>query len=241
MTLIILFVAGLYLLIFKKADRKTEIPLAPFFAGRYSVGSHYNRSVRRTMMKDKKNLFPILLLLLSVASVYYLVQFRYDAGATYDHYMAEARNASASGLESKAVENYLKAIEIYPSDTLYYEVGQMYISYDDYWNAKRWYENEMLADYPKSVLTYKLGIEASILREDYEEIINIYLTCQKRELVNEEIEALVDPYTDKYEITGSYAEVGAFSNAVRSAPVSEGDSKWKYIDPDGGNTASGKL
>ena len=29
-TLIILFVAGLYLLIFKKADRKTEIPLAPF-------------------------------------------------------------------------------------------------------------------------------------------------------------------------------------------------------------------
>ena len=30
MTLILLFVAGLYLLIFKKADRKTEIPLAPF-------------------------------------------------------------------------------------------------------------------------------------------------------------------------------------------------------------------
>lgn len=192
-------------------------------------------------MKDKKNLFPILLLLLSVASVYYLVQLRYDAGATYDHYMAEARNASASGLESKAVENYLKAIEISPSDTLYYEVGQMYISYDDYWNAKRWYENEMLAEYPKSVLTYKLGIEASIMREDYKEIINIYQTCQKRELVNEEIEALVDPYTNKYEITGSYAEAGAFSNSVRSAPVLEGDSNWKYIDPDGNSAVSGKY
>lgn len=30
MTLILLFIAGLYLLFFKKADRKTEIPLAPF-------------------------------------------------------------------------------------------------------------------------------------------------------------------------------------------------------------------
>ncbi len=30
MTLILLFIAGVYLLLFKKADRKTEIPLAPF-------------------------------------------------------------------------------------------------------------------------------------------------------------------------------------------------------------------
>ena len=100
-------------------------------------------------MKDKKNLYPILLLLISVASIYYLVQFRYDAGASYDQYLSDARNAAKSGVESTALENYQKAIELNSSDTLYYEVGKMYVDLEDYWNAKSWYESEMIYSYPK--------------------------------------------------------------------------------------------
>lgn len=184
-------------------------------------------------MKDKKNLYPILLLLISVASIYYLVQFRYDAGASYDQYLSDARNAAKSGVESTALENYQKAIELNSSDTLYYEVGKMYMDLEDYWNAKSWYESEMIYAYPKSVLTYKLGIEQSIAREDYEDLFEAYQTFKDRELESDEIEDLITPYANEFVLSDSYDDVGAFSNLIALAPVYTEDYGWEYIDDDG--------
>ncbi len=184
-------------------------------------------------MTDKKNLYPILLLLLTVASVYYLVRFRYDAGASYDQYLTDARNAAKSGVESTALENYQKAIELNSSDTLYYEVGKMYLDFEDYWNAKNWYESEMLREYPKSVLTYKLGIEQSIGREDYEDIFAVYQTYKDRQLESDEVENLITPYINTFELSNSYDEVGAYSNMTPLAPVYTETHGWEYIDDEG--------
>lgn len=189
-------------------------------------------------MKDKKILYPTLLLIISAISVYYLVQFRFEAADKYDHYLAEARKASESGLESTALENYQQALELNPSDELYYEVGQMYLTNEDYWNAKRWYEREMLAKYPQSPLTYKLGIEQSIAREDYEDTFEIYLVCKDKGLSNEQIDALIRPYENEIKISGSFDEVGGFSNIVAYAPVYTEYSDWGYIDTEGQSVIS---
>lgn len=192
-------------------------------------------------MKDKKNLYPVLLLFITAISIYYLIQFRNDAGTKYDYYLSEARKASEGGVESTALEYYQQAISLNPSDALSYEVGQMYLLNEDYWNAKRWYEREMLPKYPQSPLTYKLGIEQSIAREDYSDLFEIYVSCKEQQLSDENIEALVEPFENEFKLSGSYAAVGGFSNIVAYAPVFTEFNGWEYIDIDGSSVISKKY
>ena len=187
-------------------------------------------------MKDKKKLYPFLLVFITAISIYYLVQFRAQTGNDYDRYLEEARMASDGGLVSTAMENYQQAININPSEELYYEVGQMYIKNDDLWNAKRWYERDMLPKYPLSPLTYRLGIEESIAREDYEDLFDAYLRSKERSITDDQIEALADAYKSKFKLSSSYSDVGGFSNLVAYAPVNNEFSGWEYIDTSG-NTA----
>lgn len=181
-------------------------------------------------MKDKKNLYPILLLFITAISIYYLIQFRAQVGNDYDTYLAEARKASDGGLVTTAMENYQQAINLNPSDELYYEVGQMYIKNEDFWNAKRWYDRDMMEEYPKSALTYCLGVEESIAREDYDELFEVYQLSREREITDERIENLVNPYKSKFELSGNYEKVGGYSNTVACAPVYSEYSRWSYID-----------
>ena len=184
-------------------------------------------------MKDKKKLFPILLLFITAISIYYLIEFRAQAGTEYDTYLAEARKASDGGIVSTAMENYQQAIKLNPSEELYYEVGQMYIKNDDLWNAKRWYERNMLNNYPLSPLTYRLGMEESAAREDYEDLFEVYERSRERKITDEQIEALVDTYKLKFKLSGSYDVVGGYSNLVPYAPVFNEYSGWEYIDTKG--------
>ncbi len=192
-------------------------------------------------MRDKKNLYPILLLFITAMSICYLVQFRAQAGSDYDSYLAAARKASDGGIVSTAMENYQQAINLNPSDGLYYEVGQMYIKNEDFWNAKRWYERDMLGKYPHSPLTYQLGMEVSVAREDYEELFEAYQLSKEREVKGEQIEKLANEYKNTFKLSGTYEDVGGYSNLVELAPVFNEYSRWNYIDTTGSTIIDHKF
>jgi len=59
---------------------------------------------------DKKRLFPILLVLITFLSVYYLLDSRKNADSTYQAYLAAARSAAEDHILVDAEENYRKAI-----------------------------------------------------------------------------------------------------------------------------------
>ena len=78
---------------------------------------------------DKKRLFPILLVLITFLSVYYLLDSRKNADSTYQAYLAAARSAAEDHILVDAEENYRKAMELKSSAELVLEVGEVLFHY----------------------------------------------------------------------------------------------------------------
>lgn len=186
---------------------------------------------------NKKRLFPILLVFLTVASVYMMIDTRRTAAGSYDRLVEEARTDLKNGISAKAEEKYLSAYESNPSLSLALEIGDLYIQEEEYYEADRWYENTLLQSYPREAASYLFGIDAAIAAEDYGKAFQVYDSYKKRKLDSDDVEKAVRSIAYTFNLSGSYSDVGVFGKSTGIAPVVE-DELWEYIDTQAYNVTS---
>ncbi len=189
---------------------------------------------------NKRQLIPIALVFMTVLSVYYMFDSKFQTAAKYDAAVAEGDRQVESGVMVKALESYEKAIALSPSPELLKKVAEGYLKNDDYYSAKRWYERRMVTKYPKESSTYDFGIHMYIEHGDYENAFQAYDTAVKRNALSNQGEQLINQIQYVNELVGSYKEVKSFGND-HIAAVLDYDDKWIFIDTSGMNAFSGKF
>ena len=182
---------------------------------------------------DKKRLFPILLVLITFLSVYYMLDSRKNADSTYQTYLTAARTAAEDHILVDAEENYRKAMELKPSAELVLEVGEMYFSLEEYQEAAYWYDRQIRDTYPNEASAYAFGIRTAIAQERYEEAFRIYEEMQNRRLASEEADSAMQKIWYAFRLCENFQEAGAFSNFSGMAAV-KSDDAWGYVGRDGG-------
>lgn len=183
-------------------------------------------------MLSLKKILPLLLIVLLVVSVVYFVQNRKETADAYERALTEARHYAELGVYTEASKQYASALELNRSLPLLVEVGEMLLKAEDYRSAVYWYEDNLLADYPRSAETYLYGMQVYEKRKQFDEFFSIYDTYVKRELESPQVEALEQKYHNLYQLLGSYDEVGEFNSISGMAPVRYGDN-WGAVNKKG--------
>lgn len=191
-------------------------------------------------MNAKQRLIPIALIIITIASVYFLVDGRASVIREYNVFLERARYEAKNGVYTAAAEDYEEAMRIIPSLDVMLEEGAMYQQTGDYKAIQKFYQQTMLSAYPLEPATYAYGLRNEIAHGEYAEAFKIYRKYQKRELVSDEVESLIAPIMYAFEITGEYEDVGAFMVDSNSANVKVEDS-WKYINRRGNIALSGNY
>ena len=86
---------------------------------------------------------PLGIVLISIASIYSLVNTNLTTKQEYDQHITLARQASKNGTIKKAVKEYKEAMDIKPSLDIQLEICDAYKANDDLRAAERWYEREV--------------------------------------------------------------------------------------------------
>ena len=60
---------------------------------------------------------------------------------------------------------YENAIAIMPTPEAYLAVGQLYMDTQDYQQAEKWYERELLENYPDDARSYEFGLQVALAQE----------------------------------------------------------------------------
>ena len=182
---------------------------------------------------DKKRLFPIILILMTVLSIYYMIDSRHSSDTAYQGYLKAAREAAEERILVDAENNYFKALEMRPSLELSIEIGEMYLSLEEYSDAAYWYDRRIKDVYPQEEAAYEFGIKAAIVRGKKEKAFEIYDLMKDRKLFSEKAEELISEIRYSFSLSEHYEDVGAFSNLSGLAAV-KSDDRWGYIARDGG-------
>ncbi len=182
-------------------------------------------------MKSYKKILPVFLVFAFFASVYYSVNGKIETATAYQETVTQARDYAEKELISDAIESYTTAISLKPSLELCLEAGQLYIDNEDYSNAKKWFSNQLLENYPAAAETYLYGIKLYLSQDNYRMAYSVYDQYQKRELYLEAVENEMDSVRYKYTLIGSFTDGGVFSNAAGVAAAKYEDS-WGYVDID---------
>ncbi len=191
-------------------------------------------------MSAKQRLIPIVLIIATIASVYYLVDGRASVVREYNAFLEKARYEVKNGVFTAAAEDYEEAMKIIPSVDIMLEEGEMYLQTGDYKAVQNFYQRTMLPAYPLEPATYIYGIQNEIAHGEYAEAFKIYRQFQKRELVSGDVEALMAPIMYEFELVGEYEDVGAYMVNSNSANVKV-ENHWKYINRRGGTSLAGKY
>ena len=184
------------------------------------------------MKKSRKRLFPVLFVFLALVSVYYFINTRTTSLQSYQYSISQARQAAQRDVLVDALQYYEEAITLQPSPELYAEVGEMYLSHEEYASARSWYSKEMMSAYPKNELTYEIGMKASLAEERIEEAFEIYDIYQTRGLYSNVMEDLINQIRYTFSLKGRYEDAGVYIVSSQRAPVKT-DGLWGYAGLDG--------
>ena len=192
-----------------------------------------------TEMKSvkKSQLIPIALLFLTFISIYYLFSSRITLAKDYASNVAAARNDADNGVMVKAVEEYSAALSLNPSLELSIEVAEKYLQNGDSRSAKRWYERNVLEEYPTEPKVYEFGMKMLIDEGNYKKAFETYDTFKKRRIKSDVVEELYRSIRYKYKISESFKEAKPFTSSNR-AVVSDDEGEWIFINTSG-DDASG--
>lgn len=181
---------------------------------------------------NKKKLFPILLVFMSVASVVYMADSRQTNDRIYQQYVESARKAAEERILVDAEQNYNLALEKKPSIDLSIEIGNMYLNLEEYDSAYYWYDRHIKDKYPEEAEGYAFGMLAAIKREQVAQAFTIYDNMKKRDLESDKAEELYDQIRYEFHLSNSFSDVGAFANNSGYAAVKSED-KWGYTNTAG--------
>lgn len=183
-------------------------------------------------MKSYKKILPIFLSVALFGSAAYSIQTKSENANAYAVALEEARNYAAKGIEVDAMSCYQEALDIEPTLAIYLEAGEVYLENDDLSAAKKWYQNELLEQYPKAAETYLYGIKMYLASDNYRNAFSVYEAYQNRGLYLDEVENMIDPIRYMYTLSGRYEDVGVFSNVTNTAAVMY-DGLWGYVNASG--------
>lgn len=183
-------------------------------------------------MKSYKKILPIFLVLALFASAYYSINTKRENAMAYQNALSTARDFAEKGIISDAMESYETALSLNSSLSLSLEAGQLYLDHEEYSDAKKWYNNELLQNYPTEAETYLYGVQLYLAQNNYRLAYSVYDQYQKRGLYLQAVEDAMKPVRYNYTLVGSFEGGGVFSNTAGVA-AAKYDEKWGYIDTAG--------
>ena len=183
-------------------------------------------------MKKYQVLMPLALPLALVASVFYLVQKRTEVNHQYQAYMQAAAEYEKNGVVADAVASYEAALAIRPTLEGYLAIGTLYLNQQDYYEAQRWYRNELLERYPEQPQTYAFGVQAMLGEQNVREAFDVYDAAQERGLADDALQQLMQPVWYSFDLVGDFTAVTGFSNTAGLAAGQRGEL-WGYVNTEG--------
>lgn len=183
-------------------------------------------------MKKIKMLLPLWLVLLFAGSAVFMFKTRLENSGAYNQMVEEARAYAQAGIVVDAIEFYEEALDLNPNVDLCVEAGEVYLTNEEYYNAKRWYKSKLHTNYPENVKTYDFGIRMYLAQDNYRGAFEIYDEYQDRGLSSKSVETLIKGILYTYDLSGQYEDVRPFSNLTGIAAVRHKDH-WGYIDKEG--------
>lgn len=183
-------------------------------------------------MKSYQVLMPVVLPLALAGSFLFLVKSRMETRTEYNSYMQAAAEYARNDVTADAVACYENAIDIMPTPEAYLAVGQLYMDTQDYQQAEKWYERELLENYPDDARSYEFGLQVALAQEKASDAFAVYESYQKRGLKSDAVEEQIKTVWYSFDLQGDYTDVGAFSNTNNIAAV-KGNEAWGYINAEG--------
>lgn len=180
----------------------------------------------------KEILIPLGIVLISIASIYSLVNTNLTTKQEYEQHITLARQASKNGTIKKAVKEYKEAMDIKPSLDIQLEICDAYKANDDLRAAERWYEREVISAYPLEPKAYEYGLQLYIEKKKFGDAFSLYESFQKRNLKSEAVDKIMAEIKYVYKLIGNFEDVKAFSDKQKLAPVKQGEI-WSYVDQSG--------
>lgn len=183
-------------------------------------------------MKRYQIIMPVALPLALFAGFVYMVQGRMTNNRDYESYIQAAQEYESNGVLTDAIAAYGSAIEIRPTLDAYLAIGDLYLKQEEYYEAERWYNNELLGQYPDEGQTYAFGIRAELAKGDARGAFSIYDVYNKRQLQDETVEEQMRGIWYSFGLSGSYDDVGGISGIDSVGSVKQ-DEAWGYVDTTG--------
>ena len=172
----------------------------------------------------KEILIPLGIVLISIASIYSLVNTNLTTKQEYEHHITLARQASKNGTIKKAVKEYKEAMDIKPSLDIQLEICDAYKANDDLRAAERWYEREVISAYPLEPEAYEYGLQLYIEKKKFGDAFSLYESFQKRNLKSEAVDKIMAEIKYVYKLIGNFEDVKAFSDKQKLAPDKQGET-----------------
>lgn len=183
-------------------------------------------------MKSYKKIMPVFLIVALFGTVFYALNSRMQMDNEYENTLALARDYVEKGVISDAIAQYGSALEQNPTIEVCLEAGYVYLDNRELTYAKKWYENQLLENYPKHPETYLFGIETYLALGNESAAFSVYEEYQNRELYSEDVEDAIKEVLFAYELIGSFADVKPFAASNGLAAVRY-EENWGYVDASG--------
>ena len=178
-------------------------------------------------MKNYRKWIPIVLALLVLGSWYKMYSDRASTKGEYESYLAEARKHAANGVTKFAIANYTAALEIIPSEEIYGEVAEYYLSQNDAAGYVTWVE-DFHEKYPTSSLAYDYLVRGYMNDEMYDDVYDVLDEAEKRGVSSEYMRSVKEEIYYMYSMGfAAYEDVGIFSSNL-CAVMSDG--KWGFVN-----------
>jgi tetratricopeptide (TPR) repeat protein len=172
---------------------------------------------------------PLALAALLGMSIYARANANIRERSDYGAYLDRARSLAAEGIAVDAAENYIKALEVFPSIELRMEIADFYMASGLPGTAEDWCE-DTARRYPGEAAPYEYLMEACIDRGDIEPCFDIYESAARNGISSAVCDGIMSEIEYAYLLTGKYEDAASFSGGY-CAVMSGG--RWGYIDETG--------
>ena len=180
-------------------------------------------------MKSYKLLVPVILVVAMLGSIYMLYDARSQVQAEYDEAVKAARQYVKDGIDKYAIENYETALDIKPSEDLYYEFAAYYYNKQDYKHAMS-VCSDIMEEYPKYAKGYELAMDMDLERKSYSSCFELYEVYKKRSDHSDKIEKIMEDIKYTYYLKSTFSNVGVYCGGYC---VMQQEDMWGYVNTSG--------
>lgn len=168
------------------------------------------------------------IIVMFVLSWYTMIDEGMKTTKKYNEYLAIARDKAQYEIFNDAQDNYLAALAMSDTIKLRDEIAEFYKALDKTSDYVAFCEETMKA-YPYEPMSYIRLAEHYKDSRSFYSFFNLIETANKRQIVSEKLNAMVEEVAYEYEVTGVVVkEVSCYSDGYFA--VMRDDGSWGYID-----------